>query len=169
MRDHECQICERAFTAKKGLLSKHGYKRPGDGFLHGECFGAHRAAFPATDALVEYRAIIAGMLGDAFAVDRRLAAEAPTFSRTVSVFAPELAQRMRDAGHYLAKRGPYAVVDQLFVPGVSALSEYGYDEMDYGRNLERVRYEAAAQVRRLVGELARVDARIAAGAAKAAA
>ncbi len=63
----ECQLCEGHFCSKQGLLVKHGYKRPGDGYLHGECGGTGHAPFPATDALVVYRDMIARMHSDTFA------------------------------------------------------------------------------------------------------
>lgn len=51
----ECQICERdqALDAA-GSLGHHGYKRPGWGFISGDCTGVAHATFPATDALEGY-------------------------------------------------------------------------------------------------------------------
>lgn len=51
----ECQICEgRYATDKDGTLGHHGYKRPGWGFISGDCSGEGHKPYPATDALVKY-------------------------------------------------------------------------------------------------------------------
>lgn len=52
---NECQICERkqALDAS-GKLGNHGYKRPGWGFIVGNCPGVDHLPFPETDALVRY-------------------------------------------------------------------------------------------------------------------
>lgn len=51
----ECQICEGTFACHNGVLGHHGYKRPGWGFIVGDCTGVDHKPFPATDALVKYR------------------------------------------------------------------------------------------------------------------
>jgi hypothetical protein len=51
----ECQICERKQALDtNGYLGHHGYKRPGWGFIQGDCFGVHHKPYPATDALEAY-------------------------------------------------------------------------------------------------------------------
>lgn len=51
----ECQVCEgRYCTTTGGELVHHGYTRPGDGFIHGDCFGVGYKAYPETDGLVAY-------------------------------------------------------------------------------------------------------------------
>ena len=51
----ECQICERKqATDKDGTLGHHGYKRPGWGFIQGDCMGESYKPYPATDALERY-------------------------------------------------------------------------------------------------------------------
>lgn len=51
----ECQICERKQACDKdGTLGHHGYKRPGWGFIHGDCMGHSYKPYPATDALERY-------------------------------------------------------------------------------------------------------------------
>lgn len=51
----ECQICERQQACDKdGTLCHHGYKRPGWGFIAGDCMGEGHAPYPATDALEKY-------------------------------------------------------------------------------------------------------------------
>lgn len=55
-----CQICERGLTANKKyqgnrILSHHGFTRPGDGWLHGACFGAKQRPYEdACDAIPPY-------------------------------------------------------------------------------------------------------------------
>ena len=51
----ECQICERTQAVDAdGTLGNHGYKRPGWGFIQGNCTGEGYQPFPATDALEIY-------------------------------------------------------------------------------------------------------------------
>jgi len=38
-RDGECQVCANRQIVQKGLLVLHGYERPGDGAVAGECYG----------------------------------------------------------------------------------------------------------------------------------
>ena len=40
-----CQICEREIKAKKGLISHHGYTRPGGGYQTGSCGGARNLPY----------------------------------------------------------------------------------------------------------------------------
>lgn len=51
----ECQICEReqAINAN-GSLVHHGYRRPGWGFIVGDCMGTDHQPYPCTDALEKY-------------------------------------------------------------------------------------------------------------------
>lgn len=75
----ECQVCGGCFKATKGgMVGKHGYKRPGDGFLHGECRGAGRAPYKATDAIVETLAVYAPAAAAAEALSARYAAREVT-------------------------------------------------------------------------------------------
>lgn len=50
----ECQICEGKFAVLNGGMVHHGYKRPGYGFIVGDCMGVGHAPYPATDALERY-------------------------------------------------------------------------------------------------------------------
>lgn len=51
----ECQICERNQALDTdGCLGHHGYKRPGWGFITGDCMGVGHKPYPATDALELY-------------------------------------------------------------------------------------------------------------------
>lgn len=149
---HECQICEGHFTAKKGLLAKHGYKRPGDGFLHGECFGAHRVDYATgTDALVEYRVLIADMHAGAVRAFEALAG-LPAFNQTTLDY-----QRDKETGRivYHGRRAQMIPVSESFAPGVSPLLQYNH-ALDYERMSRR------SKVANLARELERIDARIAA-------
>lgn len=58
----ECQICEGKFSMLGGKLGHHGYKRPGCGYIVGDCMGVAHAPYPATDALVKYRKVLEGRL-----------------------------------------------------------------------------------------------------------
>jgi hypothetical protein len=51
----ECQICERQQAIDiRGCLGHHGYKRPGWGFIEGDCMGVGHKPYPETDALKLY-------------------------------------------------------------------------------------------------------------------
>lgn len=51
----ECQICERQQAVDaNGRLGHHGYRRPGWGFITGDCFGQGHLPYPETDALEQY-------------------------------------------------------------------------------------------------------------------
>lgn len=53
----ECQVCERHQALEAGgVLTHHGYRRPGDGSILGDCAGVGHAPYPATDALESYLA-----------------------------------------------------------------------------------------------------------------
>lgn len=55
----ECQICERTQAVDAdGTLGNHGYKRPGWGFIQGNCFGQGYRPYPATDALEAYKTAV---------------------------------------------------------------------------------------------------------------
>ncbi len=59
----ECQICERQQACDKdGTLGHHGYKRPGWGFINGDCMGEGHKPFPATDALELYLIAVRGYI-----------------------------------------------------------------------------------------------------------
>lgn len=59
----ECQICERqqALTGA-GVMGHHGYKRPGVGFIFGDCMGVGHKPYTATDALVKYLGLVVSHL-----------------------------------------------------------------------------------------------------------
>lgn len=57
----ECQICERQQALDTtGCLGHHGYKRPGWGFITGDCMGAGYKPYPMTDALKLYLFAVRG-------------------------------------------------------------------------------------------------------------
>lgn len=59
----ECQICERKQALDlHGNLVHHGYKRPGWGYIQGDCMGVNHKPYPATDALEIYLQTIKGYL-----------------------------------------------------------------------------------------------------------
>lgn len=51
----ECQICEcEQAIDRYGHMVHHGYKRPGCGYIQGDCYGVGHKPYPATDALEAY-------------------------------------------------------------------------------------------------------------------
>jgi hypothetical protein len=59
----ECQICEGQFCTKGGRMVHHGYQRPGDGAIHGDCYGVGHIPFPAVDALCQWRECLETWIG----------------------------------------------------------------------------------------------------------
>jgi hypothetical protein len=50
-----CALCERDIKLHGGKLVHHGYQRPGDGYIHGDCPLVHAAPYEVTaDTLVPY-------------------------------------------------------------------------------------------------------------------
>lgn len=59
----ECQICERQQSLDStGDLGLHGYKRPGCGYIIGNCMGVGHKPYPATDALETYLTMVRGYI-----------------------------------------------------------------------------------------------------------
>lgn len=59
----ECQICERTQALDGGgCLGHHGYRRPGWGFITGDCTGAGHKPYPETDALELYLIAVRGYI-----------------------------------------------------------------------------------------------------------
>jgi hypothetical protein len=57
----ECQICERQQAVDgSGCLVHHGYRRPGWGFIQGDCMGVGYEPYPKTDALEVYLVAVRG-------------------------------------------------------------------------------------------------------------
>ena len=48
----ECQICEGQFKVQDGRVVLHGYKRPGDGYIIGECFGRNEPPYELSCAAI---------------------------------------------------------------------------------------------------------------------
>lgn len=48
-----CQICEGEFKLHGELMVHHGFKRPGDGYIHGDCFGVNELPYERSCELVK--------------------------------------------------------------------------------------------------------------------
>lgn len=46
-----CPVCNGDYKAPDGLLALHGYKRPGFGYIIGDCMGAHKRPHEVSDEL----------------------------------------------------------------------------------------------------------------------
>lgn len=60
-----CAICEQdhRLDPQSQRLVHHGYKRPGDGFIHGDCMAVGELAYEvSSEVLVRYRAVLLGQL-----------------------------------------------------------------------------------------------------------
>lgn len=55
-----CGVCEREIACQDGRLVHHGYKRPGDGQIHGDCFAVGYEPYErSTKACEDYRQMVA--------------------------------------------------------------------------------------------------------------
>lgn len=60
----ECQVCERQQCVdSRGVMVHHGYTRPGDGWIHGDCFGVGHKPYTATSALILWHDAVADLIG----------------------------------------------------------------------------------------------------------
>lgn len=146
---NECQICENHFSLRKARLVKHGYKRPGNGFLVGECFGAHRVSYQdGFDALEEYREVLARMHASAVEHAAELASEQPSFNRVTLEY-----QRRNGIRVYAGRVAQMEPVVTSYAVGVSTVAAYE-------RALVAERHARAARERSLSTEIDRVATRI---------
>jgi hypothetical protein len=55
-----CQVCGRAgLEVNTGKIPHHGFTRPGDGYIHGECFGGNRLPYQvAKEGLIELQPLL---------------------------------------------------------------------------------------------------------------
>lgn len=61
-----CQICSGDWALMRGLISLHGYKRPGLGFITGSCMGANELPYEQScDVLKKYVAMLTKLRTDA--------------------------------------------------------------------------------------------------------
>jgi hypothetical protein len=62
----ECQICEGDFKVRGGLMVHHGYKRPGWGYIVGDCPGVDEPPYEVScDAIKRYRETVLESLDNA--------------------------------------------------------------------------------------------------------
>lgn len=58
-----CGVCRGRYMVQGTVLSKHGYQRPGDGALYGDCFGSRSIAWEKSpDAAKDYLAMLVRQL-----------------------------------------------------------------------------------------------------------
>lgn len=58
-----CQLCERTCKLVRGMISLHGYNRPGDGFITGKCPGSRNVSWAVGHNVVDqYIADLGGRL-----------------------------------------------------------------------------------------------------------
>src|SRR5215831_16978388 len=97
----ECQICERTQAMDKdGTLGHHGYKRPGWGFIQGDCMGEGHRPYPETDALVKYQVALENYI----ATCKARHAELPTIAELPYSYTTGF-RRDRKEVHLTIKRG----------------------------------------------------------------
>ena len=58
-----CQICEADQKVRNGLMVHHGYERPGDGYIVGDCYGVYKAPYEVScEDIKAWKLELAGML-----------------------------------------------------------------------------------------------------------
>lgn len=154
----ECQVCERMMAEKGGLLSHHGYKRPGWGWLVGGCPGSLRAPFPATDALED----TLRMVEDAIADQVRLAeAEAVTLRVEVGRARYVGRRRVRTTVKVDSVDEWLALVDH---PEVTGMQKHQFrSQTHYADTIERQRNRHRRMAAQFRVDLERLRGRIAKG------
>lgn len=97
----ECQICEREQALlQDGTLVHHGYKRPGIGFIEGDCYGVKCRPFPQTDALERYLFALNNHIDSLNAELKKL----PSITSLVYEVSVGRGQKRKDV-QYIVKRG----------------------------------------------------------------
>ena len=82
-----CQICERDQKLHVGRMVHHGYKRPGDGFILGDCPGVGQDPYEVSCDLVKsYRAGVEGRLANLESYLANLKAGKITYLRELRKF-----------------------------------------------------------------------------------
>ncbi len=160
----ECQICEHEMALDAaGNLGHHGYKRPGVGFIVGDCPGVGHKPYPATDALESYRAALMGMLAATIERINDLREDRVAFmpgSYTITLREVDQYGRKHDTKH----------VVHYSTPRGAATSYSGYDSLRLGvpctwsSFADMVKWELARQDQHqadLEREIKRVSDRIA--------
>lgn len=60
-----CAICTRSIKVRDGVMVHHGFQRPGDGYIVGDCFAVHREPYEVScEVTKEYRALLQKQLVD---------------------------------------------------------------------------------------------------------
>jgi hypothetical protein len=138
----ECQICERVQALDSaGRMGHHGYRRPGWGFIEGDCPGVGHAPYPATDALEAYRDVVTAHLA---AVRKCLRALKTARTLTVKVGYRRAEQEV------IVLRGAAPYYDDTLKAWVP-----GFEDVAASR-----KYKLEGDVKNWVREVERVTARI---------
>lgn len=153
----ECQLCchEQAIKSN-GRMHRHGYRRPGWGFIVGGCPGQHRKPFPHTDALEEVRP----QMERHAEYSERMADEATQVFVTVATrYDSHTRKTVRQQLEANSAEEYAAALAQ--VPAMYAT----WNPKTYDEAVERVRREHRGEAARARRELAWIDERIAKGRA----
>lgn len=140
----ECQICEAEWALNGGLIGHHGYKRPGYGFIEGDCFGVAHAPYPATDALVKYLVALRTRLSS---LDGCLA-ELPTLQTLPYEYSVYDRGRKVGVDRITVARGSRAAFAPVHVPSFADLEASRHSELTVARDM-------------VTREITRVETRIA--------
>lgn len=131
-----CPCCAKDFKIQEGVLVHHGYERPGDGRIHGDCFAVGMTPHETSpDTAKKYLAILRMHEAAAVAYLETLASQT-----TVT-----LKKQQYDAATYQYVMVPYRVVK-------AEVSEHKWAEV-----MERVTAQAESELRQVRSECNRVQ------------
>ncbi len=153
----ECQVCENEVAFERnGLAGHHGYKRPGCGWIVGDCFGVGRKPWPAYDALEEWLARCKNQLK----IDQKLLAELPkqkVLTRMVDVRVP-------NEFRFVKEQRTFNKPEKEFKSTSGAWSEEDHKLYraweDWNRQMEHATQELQVEIKAIEREAARVEKRI---------
>jgi hypothetical protein len=136
----ECQICVGSWVIENGVTSRHGYTRPGDGWLHGSCMGARELPYSQScDVLKRYLA-------------------------SLFIYRTDLAERLertRAAVVITRMETDYDVSVGSFQKRPMKKVTYKKGEKNFDHIKAMACLEVESEQRRLVDEIARIEKRIA--------
>ncbi|MFI5113521.1 MAG: hypothetical protein ACHP7J_00150 [Terriglobales bacterium] len=152
----ECQICERTQAIDAdGTLTNHGYKRPGCGWIQGNCVGHGHKPYPETDALEKY----VGVLNDHVARCELAIATLPKINERVYRVKVGFGSKRREEV-FTVNRGDADRFD--FERGRTHVPSFEWLEGVELRNLESEISNAKSELRRIEERIAKAKGMVAA-------
>jgi len=103
-----CGVCEREIAVQDGRLVHHGYRRPGDGQIHGDCFAVGYEPYErSTKACEDYRQMVAQSIPPLETRLAALEAGTVTYIRKVAIRKVAMDRRELIVTEYVAGVSDY--------------------------------------------------------------